>query len=183
MASYITQMPNALCIQEILSQCAILLCSHNCHHVALIHHRPAKENSLDENGAVLMLAIYDHDVIGSNDFAGLCVIAGKDIPRLSARTSTSDPDAVQKRNLILPLFTPPETIAFRELEMRHHLNDSDATNFWKSQRKFMEKIFSHPASGRGIKISASSLGKQISAASLGKQITAAFDSLNINTRS
>lgn len=88
---------------------------------------------------------------------------------------------------MLPLFSPPETIAFWELETRHQLNDPDAIDFWKSQRKFMEKIFARPASSRGTRSTATGLGTKITAAfdstGLGTKITAAFDSLNINTRS
>ena len=96
---------------------------------------------MNKEGAILLLAVYDHDLIGSNDFAGLCAIACKDIPQLSHHPSVTDPNAPHAKNLILPLFTPMETAVFQELEARRSMNDSDANELWKSQRKFMDKIY------------------------------------------
>ena len=108
---------------------------------SFLPYRPAKESDMNKDGAILLLAVYDHDLIGSNDFAGLCAVACKDIPKLSNRPSPTDPNAPHAKNLILPLFTPLETAVFKELEARHSMNDPDAIEFWKSQRKLIDKIY------------------------------------------
>ncbi len=74
-----------------------------------------------------MLAVYHYNFIGANDFAGLCVVSCKDIPRLSAsRASVLDPDAPECKNLLLPLFHIKETLALRELEARNDRYDAAA---------------------------------------------------------
>ncbi len=86
-----------------------------------------------------MLAVYDHDVIGSNDFAGLCVVSCKDIPRLSAsRASVLDPDAPERKNLLLPLFQIKESLALRELEARSNRSDPAAAKALKSIGRYLQ---------------------------------------------
>ena len=83
--------------------------------------------------------MYDYDVIGSNDLAGLCVVACKDVPRLSGGTaSLTDPNATERKNLTLPLFHASETLALQELDDRHQLDDKEAAAFWKTYKKLLE---------------------------------------------
>ena len=99
---------------------------------------PARETEVDVDGAVLLLSVFDHDLVGSNDFAGMCVVACKDIPRiLSPQASLSNPNAPQRANLTLPLFhysTPGVTPVFAELDNRAHLGDAKAIEFFKSDK-------------------------------------------------
>ena len=91
---------------------------------------------MDIDGTVLLLSVFDHDLVGSNDFAGMCVVACKDIPRMaSPQASFTDPNAPQRLNLTLPLFHySKETSAFAELDARAHLGDSKANEFFKSDK-------------------------------------------------
>ena len=84
-------------------------------------------------GTVLLLSVFDHDIVGANDFAGMCVVACKDIPRLaSPEESLMDPRSPQKKNLTLPLFHYAKaTPAFVELDARAHLGDTKAADFFK----------------------------------------------------
>lgn len=91
---------------------------------------------MDKDGTVLLLSVFDHDVVGANDFAGMCVVACKDIPQLvSTERSFTDPNAPQRKNLTLPLFRISyETPAFAELDTRSHLGDAKAVNFFKMNK-------------------------------------------------
>lgn len=88
------------------------------------------------DGAVLLLSVFDHDLVGSNDFAGMCVVACKNVPQMtSPHTSLTDPNAPQRLNLTLPLFHYSKaTPAFVELDTRAHLGDSKANEFFKSDK-------------------------------------------------
>ena len=90
-------------------------------------------------GTVLLLSVFDHDIVGANDFAGMCVVACKDIPRLaSPEESLIDPNAPQRKNLTLPLFRyTSETPAFVELDARARLGDDNATAFFKVNKKLL----------------------------------------------
>ena len=84
-----------------------------------------------------MLAVFDYDMISSNDFAGLCVVACKDIPRLdSGIASLGDPDAQVRKNLVLPLIHISATVTLHELETRKEASDSEASDAWKVYKKF-----------------------------------------------
>lgn len=94
---------------------------------------------MDVDGTVLLLSVFDHDLVGSNDFAGMCVIACKDIPRILSPQASfviTDPNAPQRANLTLPLFqySAPGTPVFTELDNRAHLGDAKATEFFKSDK-------------------------------------------------
>lgn len=97
---------------------------------------PARQTEIDVDGAVLLLSVFDHDLVGSNDFAGMCVVACKDIPRMnSPHASLSDPNAPQRANLTLPLFCySTGTPVFTELDNRAHLGDTKAIEFFKSDK-------------------------------------------------
>ena len=108
-------------------------------HALFYLYRPAKSTEMDVEGTVLLLSVFDHDVIGANDFAGMCVVACKDIPQLaSPEASLTDPDAPQRKNLTLPLFRyTSETPVFAEMDARSHLGDAKAANFFKVNKNLL----------------------------------------------
>ena len=100
---------------------------------------PAKQSEIDVEGTVLLFSVFDHDIVGANDFAGMCVVDFRDIPQLSSSEhSLTDPDAPQRKNLTLPLFRyTSETPAFVELDARARLTDDKATDFFKANKKLL----------------------------------------------
>ena len=100
---------------------------------------PAEQREIDIEGTILLLSVFDHDIVGANDFAGVCVVACKDIPQLiSPEASLTDPDAPQRKNLTLPLFHyTNETPAFAELDARARLEDHKANEFFKVNKKLL----------------------------------------------
>ena len=94
---------------------------------------------MDIEGAILLLSIFDHDIVGADDFAGMCVVACKDIPQLvSPEASLTDPNAPQQMNLTLPLFHyTTEMPAFAELDARARLGDDKASEFFKVNKKLL----------------------------------------------
>ena len=100
---------------------------------------PATQTEMDVEGTVLLLSVFDHDIVGANDFAGMCVVSCKDLPQLvSPEASLTDPDAPQRKNLTLPLFRyTSETPAFVELDARARLGDDKATSFFKVNKKLL----------------------------------------------
>ena len=100
---------------------------------------PAKQTEIDVEGTVLLLSVFGHEAIGANDFAGMCVVACKDIPQLiSSEAMPSDPDAPQRKNLTLPLFRyTSETPAFAELDARVREGDEKASNFFKVNKMLL----------------------------------------------
>lgn len=84
-------------------------------------------------GAILLLSIFDHSTIGSDQLAGMCVVACKDIP-----DSTSD---VLQRNMTLPLFRFIDmTFSFAEIEARVHFGDTKASHFKSSVKKLLSYL-------------------------------------------
>ena len=72
-----------------------------------------KEVKMDVEGAMLMMAIFDYDMVGSNDLCGLCVIPCKRIPKLGGKGSLTRPTGPERKNYHLPLFKVQPTAAFR----------------------------------------------------------------------
>ena len=99
---------------------------------------PAKLKEVDTDGTVLLLTIFDYNLIGYNEFVGMCVVACKDIPRLaSPEASLTDPSSAQQVNLKLPLFRfTAETPAFLELDTRAGLGDEKANDFFKAHKYY-----------------------------------------------
>lgn len=93
---------------------------------------------MDTEGTVLLLSVFDHDVVGTNDFAGMCVVACKDIPRMaSPEASLIDPNAPQRKNMTLPLFHfdfTRDIPVFTEIDARSRLGDTKAVHFFKTYR-------------------------------------------------
>lgn len=94
---------------------------------------------MEKDGTVLLLSVFDHDIVGANDFAGMCVVACKDIPQLaSPEMSLVDPNAPQRKNLTLSLFRyTRETPAFVEMNARSRVGDSKACEFFKVNKKLL----------------------------------------------
>ena len=111
---------------------------------------------MDVNGGVLLLSVFDHDIVGANDFAGMCVVSCKDIPRLaSPETSLTDPNAPQRKNLTLPLFRyTKETPAFAEIVARSRLGDTKASEFFKVNKKLLGHLseLRHRLSSKSLRI-------------------------------
>ena len=72
----------------------------------------------------MLLALFDYDVIGSNDFAGLCVIHGFSVPVV---------EEAERKTEHLNFFRFKETRAFNELTYR---SETSAVTFCKFMRKF-----------------------------------------------
>ena len=102
----------------------------------ILHSRPAKQHEVYADGTVLLLTVFNHNLIGHNQFIGMCVIACKDIPRLaSPESSLTDPTSTQQVNLKLPLLRyTTETPTFLELDIRAGLGDEKANNFFKTHK-------------------------------------------------
>ena len=106
------------------------------------YHRSADRQFLETEGAILLLSVFDHDIIRSNDFCGLCVVPCKDIPLLSpAESAFSDPNAVQRKNLMLPLFKlKKSTVVLKELDARLNLSDPTASEFFKNNKHILAGV-------------------------------------------
>lgn len=103
--------------------------------------RPAKEASLDKEGAVLILAVYDYDKLSANDYAGLCVVSCQEIPRLtSTKSSLLEDTGPEIKNFMLPLIHIQGSLPLRELEARQATSDPDACSFSKCYKEFLADV-------------------------------------------
>ena len=84
---------------------------------------------------MLLFTVFDWDLMKEDDFAGMCIVPCKDIPRLQGtdagqqRAMILEADAPQRKVFRLSLFHPPGKAASpirAELESRAKLNDSKA---------------------------------------------------------
>jgi hypothetical protein len=105
-----------------------------------------KEVRMDVEGAMLMMAVFDYDMVGSNDLCGLCVIPCKRIPKVGNKGSITKPTGPERKNYHLPLFKVQSTTAFRELEGRSQAGDSAAHHFFKVFKLYLDDLA--PSSGR-----------------------------------
>ena len=72
-------------------------------------------------GSVLALTVYDHDLLKRDDFAGMVVIEGVEIPRLPGGSANiDDPNAPQRKTYKLPLVVDTMTPELEELAKRSH---------------------------------------------------------------
>ena len=86
---------------------------------------------LDKKGAVLLLSVFEHGTISSDQFTGMCVVACKDVPH-----TASDPAEIE--NLTLPLFRLTEmTISLAEIEARVNIGDNKACAFKGNIKKLL----------------------------------------------
>ncbi|KAL5473221.1 hypothetical protein EMCRGX_G027674 [Ephydatia muelleri] len=90
---------------------------------------PASQESMEVKGTIVVLGAYDHDILGKNDFMGICVVSCNDIPQLSNSSSLLDANSPKRRNMTLPLFHIGESKALQELALRHHFSDHEAVEF------------------------------------------------------
>lgn len=99
-------------------------------------YRPAKQSEIDTEGTVLLLTVFDYNVIGFNEFVGMCAVACKDIPQMaSPQASLSDPNAPQRKNFTLPIFRyTSETPVFLELDGRARMGDIKANEFFRTNK-------------------------------------------------
>ena len=96
-------------------------------------HRPATEVEMAVEGAVLLLSIFDHSTIGSDQLAGMCIVSCKDVP-----DSTCD---AQQRSMTLPLFRFIDmTFSFAEIEARANFGDTKASHFKSSVKKLLSYL-------------------------------------------
>lgn len=93
---------------------------------------------MDIEGAVLLLTVMDHDTFGRDDFAGMCVVSCRDIPRLGSVTehhAIMDPNAPQRKVLRLSLFHPANAVTSpvvpAELQSRAAISDPKAKDITK----------------------------------------------------
>ena len=124
---------------SVVSHCITVVSyfTHTHTHIHTHTNSPANEKDLDRKGSILVLAVYDYDLVSANDFAGLCIVSCKEIPRLaSATASLSDPNAQERKNLVLPLFHIPGSVTLNELDARKEGSDSEASDAWKVYKKF-----------------------------------------------
>ena len=52
--------------------------------------RAASQESMELKGTIMVLGAYDHDVVGKDDFMGICVVLCKGIPQISNKSSLLD---------------------------------------------------------------------------------------------
>ena len=91
--------------------------------------RAASQESMELKGTIMVLGAYDHDVLGKDDFMGICVVLCKGIPQISNKSSLLDENSPKRMNLTLPLFHIEESVALQELALRHQLSDHEAIEF------------------------------------------------------
>ena len=91
--------------------------------------RAASQESMELKGTIMVLGAYSHDVLGKDDFMGICVVLCNGIPQISNKSSLLDEKSPRRRNLTLPLFLAEDSKALQELTSRHALADSKATEF------------------------------------------------------
>ena len=91
---------------------------------------------MEKEGAVLLLTVLD-DGMFKDEFAGLCVMPCKDIPRLEVTTEQQAllrDDVPERKVMTLSLFRPAldESPLRAELESRAKVNDSNAKQITKA---------------------------------------------------
>ena len=99
--------------------------------------RPASQESMEVKGTIVVLGAYDYDILGKNDFMGICVVPCNDIPQLSNSSSLLDENSPKRRNMTLPLFHIGESKAL--LALQHHFSDHEAVEFLNVLRKSYHK--------------------------------------------
>lgn len=103
-------------------------------------HSPVSEEDLATEGGILLLTIFDHDVLTPDEFTGMCVVP---LNGVSGLASCSSPSSPVQRNHTLPLFVISEDSMSKyllELGVRSHKGDSLAANFFKINKKILGNI-------------------------------------------
>lgn len=90
-----------------------------------------------KDGCILLLTVFNHNRI-ANNFTGICVVDCKHIPHLDSFQASSHPNTPQPKNFNLPLFhLTTKTAMLSELHIRSILGESEATEFFKQNRKVL----------------------------------------------
>ena len=119
---------------------------------------------MEVKGTIVVLGAYDHDVLGKNNFMGICVVLCSDIPQISNKSSLLDISSPKCKNLTLPLFLLGESKALQELTTRHAQADSEASDFLLTLNKTCGKKTLTSM------LSSSSLKNMLSSAVLGTKL-------------
>lgn len=100
-------------------------------------HSPVKKEDMALQGGVLLLTVFDHDIITSDDFTGLCVVPLNSVPG-----ATATPSSPTQRNHTLPLFVITDDISRALIELRNRFKKGDtrATNFYKVNKKILGNL-------------------------------------------
>lgn len=93
-------------------------------YLNLSYCRPADPAELKKDGSILLMAMFDYDVLISDDFAGLCVVSCDIIPQEGKEPKVNH----------LNLFHYKETDSYKELSLRH--TDHEAVKLVKTMKKF-----------------------------------------------
>ena len=103
------------------------MCLHD--YIHMHPHSPVSKQEVKVKGAVLLLTVYDHDAIGSNEVCGICVVPCEDI------------STTEQKNAKLPLFkVPKRSIALKELTRRSDAADVKAREFRKDNRRILHEL-------------------------------------------
>ena len=101
-------------------------------------YRPTVPENLSKQSATLFAAVFQHD---TNELIGLGVVPGVEIPHLLGHVvslqSTASPE---RKRVTLPLISVSKTLILNELEARWEIGDSDASDFYKTKRKLLQKM-------------------------------------------
>jgi len=115
-----------------------------CFLLIFLSHSPAKAEDATIQGSILLLTLYDHDIITADDFMGMCVVPLHTLPGVEPGSK----DRSSRQNLDLSLFQLSDSSQSRaasELADRAHKGDPRATNFFKVNGKILggniEKLF------------------------------------------
>ena len=108
------------------------------------HDSPAKPEDVAVQGSILLLTLYDYDLITADDFMGMCVVPLHTLPGVGpVATGRSS-----RQNLVLSLFQLSDSTKSRaasELTDRANKGDPRAVNFFKVNCKILggniEKLF------------------------------------------
>ncbi|KAL5473217.1 hypothetical protein EMCRGX_G027670 [Ephydatia muelleri] len=100
---------------------------------------PAREELLGKAGIILVLGVYDYDMIGENGLMGLCVLPCSDVPLVGVASGTqegSEQPLGQPKSFLLPLFHVSESKVFQKLALRsEHSYHQEPLEFLKLLNK------------------------------------------------
>ena len=94
-------------------------------------------------GGILLFTVFDHDIITANDFSGMCVLPLHRIPGCRHPPGATASSAPLEPNHTLPIFFFTEETRCRpltELGQRLAKGDSDASNFFKVNKKILGNL-------------------------------------------
>ena len=87
-------------------------------------------------GAAVLVEVYDHDLLSSNDFIGMALVSLQSIPAVSSSDDSSLTSCSQHLIETIPLFIPVDSPALAELTNRAMgKKDLNAYEFVKNIKK------------------------------------------------